>query len=476
LLLTVLLALFALPAMARAATPGKAVVFANPDFVDFEDPPVSGAEANNTIASLQSFGEDVTTFTDITAAGFTAAVAGRDSLVIPEQEEDCVDPALDDAARTVIKNFVAGGGQLVLHYSDSCVTDLVNHTFGFSIVPDDTFGGPDTVLARGSSVGSTSKTPQAANTEFQNGADSIPNNNATTAVLESSLPAGALSIYSDGAGGATVVDIPFGDGSITLLGWDWFFSTPPNTTPEEPPVAPLQQRGGGGPFDGGWQLLFKDSVQLADVNVADVSVTEGNSGTTPAVFGVSTPDPHSENIKAQFATADGGAKAGSDYTAAAGTVTIPRFTPGTGVTVNVIGDKTVEPDETFSLNLSGPFPAVLKRGSAIGTIRNDDAAAPKVAVAGVRRACVAKSANVRFTINAAAGIARVRVTLDGKRVVSTTKSRFTVKVNARKLKSGRHRIVAVVTDKAGNRTTVRRSVTVCAAAKPRRHTGPRFTG
>jgi hypothetical protein len=185
-------------------------------------------------------------------------------------------------------------------------------------------------------------------------------------VLESSLPAGAFTIYSDGAGGATVVDIPFGDGSITLLGWDWFDSNPPNSTVEA--AATAHQRGGGGPFDGGWQLLFKDSVQLADLNV------------------------------------------------------------------------------------------------------------PTVSVAGVRRACVAKSANVRFNINAPAGVASVRVTLDGKRVVSTTKSRFTVKVNARKLKAGRHRLVAVVTDKAGNRTTVRRTVSTCAAAKPRRQTGPRFTG
>jgi hypothetical protein len=70
----------------------------------------------------------------------------------------------------------------------------------------------------------------------------------------------------------------------------------------------------------------------------------------------------------------------------------------------------------------------------------------------------------------------VTISLDGKRVTRTTKSRFTITVNAKKLKAGRHTITAVAIDNSAQKTTVRKTIARCAAAKPRRQTGPRFTG
>jgi Ca2+-binding RTX toxin-like protein len=46
------------------------------------------------------------------------------------------------------------------------------------------------------------------------------------------------------------------------------------------------------------------------------------------------------------------------------------------VTVQVIGDTTVEPDETFFVKLSLPLRAVLGDAQGLGTIANDDAAGP----------------------------------------------------------------------------------------------------
>jgi len=54
---------------------------------------------------------------------------------------------------------------------------------------------------------------------------------------------------------------------------------------------------------------------LPTISINDVSVTEGNSGLTPAVFTVSLSNPSSTPISVAFATADGTAKAGSDYVA-----------------------------------------------------------------------------------------------------------------------------------------------------------------
>jgi uncharacterized repeat protein (TIGR01451 family) len=74
-----------------------------------------------------------------------------------------------------------------------------------------------------------------------------------------------------------------------------------------------------------------------------------------------------------YATADGTAKAGSDYTATAGTLT---FNPGvTNQTIHIpiINDAIYEPDETLMISLDTPQRALLAAPQqAVLTIRNDD--------------------------------------------------------------------------------------------------------
>ncbi len=103
-------------------------------------------------------------------------------------------------------------------------------------------------------------------------------------------------------------------------------------------------------------------------------------------------------------------------------------------------------------------------------------AAPKVGVAGVRRACVSSKFHVRFHVATAASVKSVVVKLDGKRIKSTKRSSFTLTFNGKKLKSGRHRLTITATDSNGKATTTRKSFSVCKAAKPRRRAAPRFTG
>ena len=60
------------------------------------------------------------------------------------------------------------------------------------------------------------------------------------------------------------------------------------------------------------------------------------------------------------------------------------FAPGETsktVTINVIGDTLYENDETLSLVLSDSRGGIIRDGSGIGTIRNDDAP-PLVSIAG----------------------------------------------------------------------------------------------
>ncbi|HEX6458498.1 MAG TPA: choice-of-anchor Q domain-containing protein [Thermoleophilaceae bacterium] len=107
-----------------------------------------------------------------------------------------------------------------------------------------------------------------------------------------------------------------------------------------------------------------------------------------------------------------------------------------------------------------------------------DTTKPKVTVAGVRAACVTRTVSVRVHATDASGVKSTRVTLDGKRLHTKNKTSFTLKINVKKLKAGRHVLRITTTDGAGNTTTTRRTITRCAkrAAKPRRHVAPRFTG
>jgi Tol biopolymer transport system component len=103
-------------------------------------------------------------------------------------------------------------------------------------------------------------------------------------------------------------------------------------------------------------------------------------------------------------------------------------------------------------------------------------AKPTVAVAGVRQACVRGAFHVRLRVGTTASVKNVVVKLDGKRLKSTSKGSFTLSINPKKLKAGRHRLTITVTDSAGQTTTSRKSFSVCKAAKPRRRSVPRFTG
>jgi predicted outer membrane repeat protein len=103
-------------------------------------------------------------------------------------------------------------------------------------------------------------------------------------------------------------------------------------------------------------------------------------------------------------------------------------------------------------------------------------AAPKVSVAGVRRACVSHSFHLRIHVATTASVKSVKVRLDGRTIRSTTRRMFTLTINSRRLKAGRHHVTITATDSNGKVTTSRRTFSICQAAKPRHHAAPRFTG
>lgn len=108
------------------------------------------------------------------------------------------------------------------------------------------------------------------------------------------------------------------------------------------------------------------------LTVSDVTVVEGNSGTTNAIFTVSLSQAGAATVTVNFATAGVTATPGLDFVSTNGTLTFAPGETATNITVVVNGEAFLESDETFTLTLSGAVNATVGKAQGVGTIKDDD--------------------------------------------------------------------------------------------------------
>ena len=108
------------------------------------------------------------------------------------------------------------------------------------------------------------------------------------------------------------------------------------------------------------------------LSIAGASAYEGDFGTAAVTLVVSLSAPAVQPVGVQYHTQDGTATAGTDYVASFGSIVISPGQTTATVPVDVVGDGTVEPDETFSVVLENPVGATLAFATAVATIVNDD--------------------------------------------------------------------------------------------------------
>ena len=115
--------------------------------------------------------------------------------------------------------------------------------------------------------------------------------------------------------------------------------------------------------------------KMVSLGATSYSITEGNSGSQNLAVTVNRSGDSAGAISVNYATANGAATAGSDYTAASGTLNWASgdMSPKT-ILIPILGDTTFEIDETFSISLSNPSSGVIlsSPSSATITILNDD--------------------------------------------------------------------------------------------------------
>jgi len=134
----------------------------------------------------------------------------------------------------------------------------------------------------------------------------------------------------------------------------------------------LNSPSGASIADGFAQGMIANDDALPTLSISDVTLAEGNGGATNYTFTVTLSAASGRDVRVNWVTAAGTATANVDYVSASGALFFPAGTLTRTITVAVRGDTTLEPNETFFVNLNSPFNASIADGQGVGTITNDD--------------------------------------------------------------------------------------------------------
>jgi Calx-beta domain/Bacterial Ig domain len=112
-----------------------------------------------------------------------------------------------------------------------------------------------------------------------------------------------------------------------------------------------------------------DNDPVPSLAIGDVSVGEGNA---VASFTVTLSAASGRTVTVNYATAAGTAASGADFTSATGTVTFAAGVTAQTVNVNIVDDTTDEPNEQFTVGLSGATNASFADKTGAATIVDND--------------------------------------------------------------------------------------------------------
>ena len=113
---------------------------------------------------------------------------------------------------------------------------------------------------------------------------------------------------------------------------------------------------------------ISDNDGTPSLTINDRSVNEGAGSVT---FTVTLSNPSSSPVSVSYASANGTATAGSDYSAVNGTLTFAPGETSKTLTVALLNDTVFEGSETFQINLSAPVNATLGDPQGLGTLKDD---------------------------------------------------------------------------------------------------------
>jgi DNA-directed RNA polymerase specialized sigma24 family protein len=108
------------------------------------------------------------------------------------------------------------------------------------------------------------------------------------------------------------------------------------------------------------------------ITIQDATANEGNAGSVDMAFRVTLSKKSTRTVEMNYRAQSGSATTGTDFASTTGMLTFPAGTTSRTIGVPVYGDQDDEPNETLSMVLSQPSGAAFDRGTATGTIVDDD--------------------------------------------------------------------------------------------------------
>ena len=131
---------------------------------------------------------------------------------------------------------------------------------------------------------------------------------------------------------------------------------------------------------GSFAVETAHAIVVPQIAVGDAATAEGTSTARSLIFAVTLDQPATTNVSVQYRIVAGTATAGLDVDTARGATRTLLFRTGASghtpvmrrVVVKILPDVIVEPDETFTVELTNPTGATITRSTGLGTIRDDD--------------------------------------------------------------------------------------------------------
>ncbi|WP_422859015.1 Calx-beta domain-containing protein [Flagellimonas sp. S174] len=321
----------------------------------------------NTVNTGGTITVDYTVSGTATSGSDFVVLSGSIDIVNGQQSATIILTPIDDGDiegnETVVVTLDAGTGYTVGAAPDDSATVTIENddVFVATITAND-----NTAVEAGIDTG-----------QYTVSLDAV--NNAGSAITVNYNVGGTAISGSDFDALSGSVDIANGqqDATITLTPVD-----DSNVEPDETVIVTLDAGTGytvGAAPDNSATVTI-ESDDIAAISISDVTLSEGNAGTTAFDFIVSVDGGGNAlgDIDFTVNTNDGSAQAGTDYTAIVNSPgTITNGNPNTTVTVTVNGDADIEGNEDFTVVLSAPsVNATINNDTGTGTIVNDDFAGP----------------------------------------------------------------------------------------------------
>lgn len=159
----------------------------------------------------------------------------------------------------------------------------------------------------------------------------------------------------------------------------------------------------------------------ATIRINDVTVVEGDSGNSVAVFSVTLTGSVDTPLAVDFTTVDDTATAGSDYVATSGTVNLSGAVQSSAtISVQITGDSLVEPDEGFFVDLADLVTSgrnvTIADNRGVATIASDDFVTLSITGGSTTEGYQATGNTIRFVVtrdNTTVPVTVAYTTVDG---------------------------------------------------------------